>query len=159
MNIETKKLIEDWNFIRGNTIAFIESLSDEQLQSTFPRPGLNSFFKHFQEMCDVQEAYLDACEIGNMSFEKVKGNDEYSNDIVREDILKRIKVQDKRVETLLCEKSDVGIVWDGNDTKTISAQIRNLCMHEALHIGQLIAFSYVLGIKIPESVIEDWALS
>jgi hypothetical protein len=39
MDIETKKLIEDWNFIRGNAIAFIESLSNEQLQSPLPRPN------------------------------------------------------------------------------------------------------------------------
>jgi hypothetical protein len=67
---------------------------------------------------------LSRAPTGNMSFSKVKNNDEY-----------------------------------GNDVKTISAQIRNLCIHEALYIGQLIAFSYVLGIKIPKSVVEDWALS
>ena len=93
MNIETQKLIEDWNFIRGNTISFIESLSDEQLKSAFPRPGLDSFLKHFQEMCDVQEAYLDACETGEMAFEKVKENDEYSNEATRENILKKMKLQ------------------------------------------------------------------
>lgn len=159
MNIETQKLIEDWNFIRGNTISFIESLSDEQLKSAFPRPGLDSFLKHFQEMCDVQEAYLDACETGEMAFEKVKENDEYSNEATRENILKKMKLQDERVEALLIEKPDAEIIWDENDTKTISAQIRNMCMHEALHVGQLIAFSYALGIKIPESVVEAWALS
>ena len=70
-----------------------------------------------------------------------------------------MKTQDSRVEKLLSEKPDVIVEWDENDKKTISAQIRNLCMHEALHIGQLVAFSYVLGVKIPESVVEAWALS
>ncbi|WP_353852962.1 DinB family protein [Dehalobacter restrictus] len=159
MNIETKQLTEDWGFIRGNTTAFIEGLSDEQLMKAFPRPGLDSFLKQFQEMVDVQEAYLDACESGKMAFGKIKENDEYGNDVTREAILAKMKEQDSRVETLLAAKSDAEIVWDENDKKTISAQIRNLCMHEALHVGQLIAFSYALGISIPESVVEAWALS
>lgn len=159
MNIETKQLIEDWGFIRGNTISFLESLSDEQLKVDFPRPGLNSFLKQFQEMVDVQEAYLDACESGEMAFEKVKDNDGYENDVTREVILEKMKQQDARIEPILTGKSDGMVVWDENDKKTVVAQIRNLCMHEALHVGQLVAFSYMLKIVIPESVVEAWALS
>lgn len=159
MNLENKKLAEDWAFIRGNTTAFIEALTDEQLKAIFPRPGLNSYLKHFQEMVDVQESYLDACESGEMAFDKVKENDGYDNDVTRESLLERMRLQDSRVEKLLSEKSDAMVAWDENDKKTISAQVRNLCMHEALHIGQLVAFSYVLGVKIPDSVVEAWALS
>lgn len=159
MDIEAKQLIEDWEFIRSNTIDFLESLSDEQLQKKIPRPGLDSFLKHFQEMADVQEAYLDACETGEMAFDKVKENDEYENNTTREAVLAKMKEQDARIAPLLTNSPNAEVVWDENDKKTISAQIRNLCMHEALHIGQLIAFSYALDIKIPESVVEAWALS
>ena len=159
MDIEAKQLVDDWNFIRGNTIAFINSLSDDELVKTFPRPGLDTFLKHFQEVVDVQEAYLDACESGEMVFDKVKDNDEYDNNATRESILAKMKEQDSRVEQIIANCSAKTVAWDEDDIKTVFAQIRTLCMHEALHVGQLVAFSYAIGVKIPDAVVEAWALS
>ena len=138
MNVELNQVVDDWRYLRNNTKAFINELTDEELNRKMPRPGIDTFMKHFEEMCDVEHAYLDACISGTMEFDCVKENDEYDGSSTKADILS---------------------VWDEDDVKTICSQLRNLCMHETLHIGQLIAFSYAMGISIPKYVVEGWALS
>lgn len=159
MNCELNQLLEDWSFLRKNTLEFIDVLTDSQLTMAMPRPGINTFMKHFEEMCDVEAAYLDACISGQMEFDCVKENDEYRGDSSKTDIINRMAEQDKRMEMILRECDLAEVMWDEDDIKTINSQLRNLCIHEALHLGQLIAFAYTMGISIPEYVVDSWALS
>lgn len=159
MNIELKQVVDDWRYLRSNTKAFINELTDEELNRKMPRPGIDTFMKHFEEMCDVEQAYLDACISGVMEFDCVKENDEYRGSSTRDDILSKMQIQDDRMDDIISQYEDNRVTWDEDDVKTICSQLRNLCMHETLHIGQLIAFSYVMGISIPECVVEGWALS
>lgn len=159
MDIELEQVLEDWSFIRKNTYAFINALSTEDLTRKMPRPGIDTFMKHFEEMCDVSQAYLDACISGNMKFDCVKENDEYQGTGSKDEILSRMTAQDKRMQTIVEEYADNKVCWDEEDIKTINSQLRNLCIHETLHIGQMIAFAYAMGIEIPEFVIDSWALS
>ena len=159
MNIEIEQLLEDWSFVRQNTIEFINALSEEDLKRKLSRPGIDTFMKHFEEMCDVQQAYLDACISGVMEFDCVKENDEYEGICSKEDILKQMSVQDERMRPIVEEYYNNNVSWDEKDIKTINSQLRNLCIHEALHIGQLIAFAYTMKIEIPEFIIENWSLS
>lgn len=72
MNIELNQVVDDWRYLRNNTKAFINELTDEELNRKMPRPGIDTFMKHFEEMCDVEQAYLDACISGFMEFDCVK---------------------------------------------------------------------------------------
>lgn len=159
MDLELKQVLDDWNFIRQNTIEFISGLSNEELIKKMPRLGIDTFMKHFEEMCDVQTAYLDACENGEMEFDCVKENDDYQGTSSKEEILARMAEQDNRMESIVEKYEAKKIIWDEDDVKTLNSQFRNLCIHETLHLGQLIAFAYTMGIKIPEFIVENWALS
>ncbi len=159
MELELQQVVADWKYLRENTLAFINSLSDEELVKTLPRPGLDTFMKHFEEMCDVEQAYLDACVSGTMEFDCVKENEEYTGSSSREQIIARMQEQDARIDKIAEDCVNQSIAWSEDDVKTLNSQLRNLCVHETLHIGQLIAFSYVMGIAIPEIVVEGWALS
>lgn len=159
MDVELEQVIDDWKYLRSNSKSFIEQLTEEELHRKMPRPGIDSFMKHFEEMCDVEQAYLDACISGSMEFDCVKENDEYDGASTKAEILSRMQIQDDRIETIANEFADKKIVWDEDDVKTICSQLRNLCIHESLHLGQLIAFSYTMGISIPEYIVEGWALS
>ena len=159
MDIELIQVVDDWKYLRNNTKAFINELTDEELYRKMPRAGIDTFMKHFEEMCDVEQAYLDACISGSMEFDCVKENDEYAGTSTKATILSKMQAQDDRIETIINEYADNKVVWDEDDVKTICSQLRNLCVHETLHIGQLIAFSYAMGISIPEYVVEGWALS
>lgn len=159
MDFELEQVVDDWKFIRQNTLAFIEALSNEDLVRQLPRPGIDTFMKHFEEMCDVQKAYLDACVSGEMGFEGVKENDEYTGMTSKQEIIEKLSEQDNRIADIVKNYPTSKIVWDEDDVKTLNSQLRNLCVHETLHIGQLIAFAYVMGIRIPEFVVESWSLS
>lgn len=159
MNNELAQVLGDWKYLRKNTVAFISTLSQEELIKKLPRPGIDTFMKHFQEMCDVEEAYLNACVSRTMEFDCVKENDEYEGNCTKEEILDRMQQQDDRIQQIISECEDNTIEWDEDDIKTLNSQLRNLCIHETLHLGQLIAFSYVMGFKLPEYVVEGWALS
>lgn len=159
MDHELMQVLSDWKYLRENTLAFINSMSDEQLKMKLPRPGLDTFMKHFEEMCDVEQAYLDACVSGSMNFDCVKENDDYRGESSKEQIIAKMREQDIRMDKIVQENVTGNIAWSGDDIKSLNSQLRNLCLHETLHIGQLIAFSYVIGIAIPEFVVEGWALS
>ena len=115
--------------------------------------------KHFEEMCDVEQAYLDACLSGTMEFDCVMENDDYTGESSKEQIIAKMQEQDARIDEIIQKCENINIVWSDDDIKSLNSQLRNLCMHEALHIGQLIAFSYAIGISIPDDVVEGWALS
>ena len=159
MSKELSQLLEDWLFIRKNTIEFLEALTEDELVKHMPRPGIDTYMKHFEEMCDVQKAYLDACVTCEMSFECVKENDEYEGITSKQEMISRMKEQDDRIEMIIEKCSSTEIKWEDDDIKTLNSQLRNLCIHETLHLGQLIAFAYTMGINIPEYVIDGWALS
>lgn len=159
MSQDLSQLLEDWLFIRKNTLEFLEALTEEELVKRMPRPGIDTFMKHFEEMCDVQRAYLDACITREMSFECVKENDEYEGTTSKKEMIRRMQEQDDRIEMIIENYSTTEIKWEDDDVKTLNSQLRNLCIHEALHLGQLIAFAYTMGINIPEYVVDGWALS
>lgn len=159
MEQELQQVVADWNYLRENTFAFINSLSEEDLKKKFPRSGLDNFMKHFEEMCDVEQAYLDACLSGTMEFDCVMENDDYTGESSKEQIIAKMQEQDARIDEIIQKCENINIVWSDDDIKSLNSQLRNLCMHEALHIGQLIAFSYAIGISIPDDVVEGWALS
>jgi hypothetical protein len=159
MNIEIELALADWAETRKNSKAFINALGEAGLKKSFPRPGLDTYGKHFEEMIDIQSAYVDAIETGVMNFDNTKENEEYTGKSFSSALLSSMESLDRRLVELAHKNGEKLIEWDEDDKKTVVAQIRNLCIHEAMHIGQLVAFSYVTGVKIPESIMESWALS
>lgn len=154
-----KAILGEWEFARMCTKDFLQSLNDENLKKKLIRPELDTFIKHFEEMINVQEAYVNAIKNGKMTFNTMLGNDEFVGKKTREQLIKEMDQLDeelkKAVENI---QDDFEVEWEG-ESKTIASHICALCTHELFHIGQLVAFCYVEGIKIPGDIMESWALS
>ena len=154
---DVSALLEDWKFIRAQSKEFLKTLSkDEQ----FPRPGLNSFTKHLEEMVDVQRDYVEAITTGEMVFSHTKDNDDYIGDATADSMKSLMDSADDEMQRVIFGlKGKQMIMWPEEGEKSLESHLANLCMHEAFHLGQLVAFCYSLNIAIPEPVINMWALS
>lgn len=159
MTKDIQGAIKEWKFARANTIAFIKHLGDERLRINLPRPALDTFCKHFEELIEVQNASIEAITTGTMTFDNCKSDFDYEGlSTVNELLQKMTEVDEKMLEILSKTDADSEVDWWG-EPKTIVNQISFQVSHETLHLGQLIAFCYVLDIKMPKEVIEAWALS
>lgn len=159
MTKELSGVFKEWVFTRSNTIAFIRDLKDEGLNTKLNRPELDTFKKHFLEMINVQEAYSMAIKTGTMSFEEVRGNDEFTENITMDELLASIEKVDEDMKEYL-EKSvfDAEIHWE-DEKKTLTSHLAALISHEMFHLGQLVAFCYVQNIKLPKYIVMLWGLS
>ena len=88
-------LLADWRYIRSQSTDFIEALGDAGLQQKLPRPGLDTFAKHFQEMIDVQTAYITAVTTGEMDFSNIAENDAYEGKETAGQLLARMQEADR----------------------------------------------------------------
>ena len=151
-------LLTEWEFIRRCSREFIQHLSDAELDRKLPRKGLDTFRKHFQEMIGVQRDYTAAIHSGKIEF--TGGPDaQLSGDWSKEKLLSAMDAADAELARAVGEAAETAQVdWFG-EQRSLTGHLAALVSHEALHIGQIVAFSYVLGIAIPKFVIDNWALS
>ncbi|MDF2519379.1 MAG: hypothetical protein K0R84_7 [Clostridia bacterium] len=160
MTKEITGALKEWQFARLNTIEFIKSIGNEGLREELPRLGLDTFCKHFQEMINVQQAYVDAIRTGVMSFENVQENDAFDGNASVEELINEMETLDSELEQLIADTDySFEIIWDEGERKTISNHLCALSTHEIFHIGQLVGFCYACGFNLPEAIIEFWGLS
>lgn len=153
-------LLQDWADARWNTTEFIKGLGDEGLNAKLPRPGLDTFCKHFQEMIDAEEAYTKAIKRGRVVFDDMGGNDDYPGDEGAESLLSRMKKADTALQKAARSALDgTEVDWPGLGPKTVHSLIVNLVSHEMFHVGQLVAFCYATGVRLPEALVGSWFLS
>ncbi|NLU42185.1 MAG: DinB family protein [Firmicutes bacterium] len=151
-------LLKEWEFIRGCSRSFVSQMSDEDLDRELPRLGLDTLRKHFEEMIDVQNAYTRAIGTGVMEFNLIP-NSEYGGDLPAEELLERMASADRRLAAALeAVTPDDQIEWFGEKLDLLG-HLAALISHEAMHVGQAIAFCYALDMPIPEVVVKNWALS
>lgn len=153
-------IMGDWRFIRSQTVDFIGSLGDGELPMRLPRPGLDTFCKHFQEMLDVQDAYTTGILQGSMDFSNVADNEDYKGGETADELVARAEEAEGRLlQALKGAKEDAEVEWPEEGRKMLVSHLANLCMHEAFHLGQLVAFCYATGVRLPEHIVTSWALS
>lgn len=153
------RILSRWRFYRSHTLDFLEMLTEEELCYKLPRPGLDTFGKHFLEMAEVQKAYIKALETGKIDFSV--GNYDQPEIYKKKSKLKAHlkKMDDYMVRTLKGIK-DVNkeIDWGlGKENPNVLEHLQFLIQHEILHHGQLVAFAYLFSLPIPESIVNTWA--
>ena len=160
MTKDFKGAVKEWEIARWATMELIKQLGDEGLKMKLPRKGLDTFCKHFEEMIAVQESSVEAMISGTMSFDSCKSSDyDYEGLSTKEELLQKMKNLDERMVEVLSNKEIVAEVDWWGEPKTMIGQISWQIMHEAFHFGQLIAFCHVLDIKVPQEVVNAWAMS
>lgn len=156
MTKDLEFILSEWRDLRSNTKEILKTLKMDKLTFSLPRPELDTFIKHFEEMLDVQSCYINAINTKIMSFDSM--HDCYSGMSSVEEILNKMDDLDGKLEKNVAEsRFNIEIDWFG-DYKTVASHLCALVSHESFHLGQIIAFCYVCKIQIPDQIIEDWAL-
>ncbi len=159
MEKEIKAVYEEWSFARYNTKVFVEFLNKTDSNYILNRPGLDSTKKHFNEMIDIQNAYISALQTKILSYENTLSNDEYSDASSYDAILMNMETSDEKMKNILETMTENDYVFSDGEKKSIVAHICALISHEMFHIGQLIGFCYAQNLEIPDEIREMWALS
>ncbi len=159
MQENLQRILSNWKFCRSHTLDFLEILTEEEICYKLPRPGLDTFGKHFLEMAEVQKAYIKALETGKIDFSV--GN--YDQPEIYKKKLKlraHFKKMDDYMVNVLKGIKDVNreIDWGlGKENPNVLEHLQFLIQHEILHHGQLVAFAYLFSLPIPESIVTTWA--
>lgn len=159
MKENLQRTLNNWKFHRNHTLDFLEILTEEEICCKLPRPGLDTFGKHFLEMAEVQKAYIKALETGKIDFSL--GN--YDQPEIYKKKLKlraHFKKMDDYMVNVLKGITDVNreIDWGlGKNNPNVLEHLQFLIQHEILHHGQLVAFAYLFSLPIPESIVTTWA--
>lgn len=146
-------LHNEWKYARGIIIDFLKNLNACDLHKEFPRKSLNSIIKQCNELYEIQQDYVDAIENKLMEF---KGRNLKIDS--SEELIYRMQEIDKKLEIYM-ESLDGNetVEWFGEEMD-VHQHICAMISHENMHIGQIIAFCYAVGINIPECIIEKMSL-
>jgi len=150
-----KALLADWKQTRSLTLAFLNGLSDADLDKKLPRTKLNTIRLQMYELTLGQKGYVDAIVTKAVIF-----GDEYNNylSLPTPTLVKAMTDLDTRLEKSLAQLDGTEIITFFGEEMNIHQMISMMTGHEQMHIGQIIAFCYAVGIAIPDSVVTAMAL-
>jgi hypothetical protein len=144
---------------RQLTYDLLSLLSDRELAESLPRPDLDTFGKHFQEMGDTQESYALGIHSGVMDFSTIRTY------IVPELVSSRKRLRsfleghDARLQEILTTtEPDALIAWPEGERISVVEHLGRLIRHEIFHHGQLAAFVYLKNLRFPKSWVATWVL-
>ena len=147
---------EHWRQLRAMTYDLLDHLTREDLEKRLPFPESQTLGYQFWCMLGAQESWLPLLRYGTWqgftcSLDQID---------MTTDALATIKAQFRKADAQLFEVLDSGdLLRELKDGATPLTHYLNLVEHEAHHQGQLINFIYAIGLAIPESWAEKWALS
>ena len=124
----------------------------------WPRPGLDTFEKHFHELIAVQKEFIDSMNSGVIDFKGVPSVFDFPEGHSNEMILKSFEEIEKHQNEQFkkCKFKDK-IDWFGM-ALPIEQHICNFVAHETFHQGMILMMFYVFNIKIPKSSIDNWVV-
>lgn len=158
MNEFMKHAWLSWQETRNETIIFIDSLSNSDLTRKMPRPGLDTFGVHFQELGVIQGSFTNALKHCKMNY-SLMVFEPIPNLITNSNKLKEfLNTKNNEFQTVLEAIKDPNqiIEWGLPRSPTALEHVYWLMQHETLHHGQFLAFSYMMNIKIPEALVQHW---
>lgn len=159
MRESLRRILSGWRFYRSHTLDFLKILTEEEICYKFPRPGLDTFGKHFLEMAEVQKSYIKALETGKIDF-SVGNYDQPEIYRKKSKLRAHFKIMDRYMVKVVKSVKDVNVKIDwrlGKENPNVLEHLQFLIQHEILHHGQLVAFAYLFSLPIPESIVRNWA--
>ena len=149
-----KGQISDWKYGRGIVLQFLSELSDDDLDKKLPRKQLNTIRLQIKELAEIQNHYVNALTTRKIKFDggsPVKDKSKQGlTDFMAE-------LDTKLEETLEAFDGTETIGWFG-ESKNIHEHISAMIGREQMHIGQIVAFCYAIGIRIPDGITSTMAL-
>ena len=150
-----KALLADWKETRSITLGFLEELSDADLDKPFPRKVLNTIRLQAYELTLGQRGYVDAFTTKTVVF-----GDEFNNylSLPTQTLIDTMHELDEKMEKALELMDGTESIEMFGYEMNIHQILSMMIGHEQMHIGQIIAFCYAIGIEIPASIVEVMAL-
>ena len=144
---------------RQMTFDLLEALSAAQLSAPLPRPDLDTFGKHFQELGDTQESYALAIDSGAVDISTIRTEIDYEMVGSKERLRQYLEAKDRQMYDLLAYRSgDETVRWDDGEAITLVEHLSRMIRHELFHQGQFAAYAYLLKIPFPKSWVDTWVL-
>jgi uncharacterized damage-inducible protein DinB len=154
---ELLAMLQGFTVNRKLTYELLDQLSEEALGRKWPRPGLDTFSKHFQEMALVEQSFTKALYSGIMDFSPVPDVFAFMQVPQRERLRAMLGEADASLAKALQGKVKRTVRWD-DITIPIEGHFTSLISHEVYHHGQMTLALYALGLDLPESWKRSWAL-
>lgn len=150
-------MLQGFRMNRQLTYDLLESLTEADLTRKWPRPGLDTFSKQFQEMAAVQNAFIGALSTGVMDFSPVPDVHAFTDITNKDDLVNLLRQADQQFEEVLKNKVRSSVRWDDIDIPA-QGHLGNLISHEVFHQGQMLMAVYTLELTLPDSWVTNWAV-
>jgi uncharacterized damage-inducible protein DinB len=148
--------VEAWQRHHRMTYSVLEQLTPEQLYAPLPRPTLNTFAKHFEEMADVQRAYAQAFHSGKLDFSMLSKDKPYSGVSTKDEIKAFMADADKRIFDGMAAASPDRAIDIFGMRGSRADLVQTLLHHELFHQGQFYIFSNALKFDLPKDWRDFW---
>jgi len=149
-----KALLAGWQETRSIILGFLDELSDTDLDKILPRKKLNTIRLQAYELTLFQRDIVNALATKVLEYEE-----EYLYENLPEQALvERMAALDTQLEKALALLDGTEIISYYGQEQNVHQIIAMMIGHENMHIGQIIAFCYAVGIEIPASISEPMAL-
>lgn len=144
---------------RQMTFDLLEQISVQQLSAPLPRPDLDTFGKHFQELGDTQESYALAISAGEVDFSTIRTEIDYELVSSKQRLRQFLEAKDQQMYELLAGRSGDELVrWDDGEAITLVEHLSRMIRHELFHHGQFAAYVYLINVAFPKSWVDTWVL-
>ena len=154
MTLSLKALLAEWNVTRSVILGFLKELSDADLDKKLPRKVLNTIRLQAYELTLFQQDIINC-----LPTKVVKYTDEYVYEsLPKQALIDKMAELDSKLHKAL-ELLDGTEIYDYyGEQRNVHQVIAMMIGHEQMHIGQIIAFCYAVGVDIPKSISEPMAL-
>lgn len=142
-----------WQRHHNMTYSILDQLTIEQLYFELPRPGLNMFAKHFEEMAGVQQDYASAFRTHSLKFTE---GAQYNGTSSRKALKSAFAAADKAIYDGLAACSPAQPIDIFGVPGTRADLIQTLIHHEIFHHGQFSIFSYEMKFNLPKDWRDFW---
>ena len=154
MTPSMKALWASWNETRNFTLLFIDELTDADLDKPLPRKKLNTVRLQAHELILFQRDVVAGLETKTLCYEEAYHYENWT----KQQLVERMTVLDEQLESVLEDMDGTEVIDYYGEKQNVHQILSMFIAHENMHIGQIIAFCYAVGIKIPEYITENMAL-
>lgn len=142
-----------WKRHHHMTYSLLDQLTEEQLYAVLPRPGLNMFAKHFEEMAEVQQDYARAFHTHILKFTE---GSVYKGLSTKAELKAGLEGADRAIEEGIaaCPPGQTIDIFGVPGTR--ADLIQTLLHHELFHHGQFSVFSHELKFNLPKDWRDFW---
>jgi uncharacterized damage-inducible protein DinB len=147
-------LVAQWQGLRRLTYDYLAVLEPQHLARTLPFSASQSLGYQFWCMLGAQESYLKKLEHG--TWQRFASSLDQFAEVTPAVIAQQMRAADEQLERYLAGTALDKRLQNGQFAHEVVFQI---IKHESHHHGQLINFLFFLGLPIPHSWQDEWALS